>query len=115
VQLVQVDRAKRLDEIEKFMKPMADEALAYFARCNEIEYDVEADAEAPWADADLSQPENWPLVSFKMRAFAYSGIGSGACFKACFDSKTFRFVPDDESSVEVTDDDGDLSEDDVSL
>jgi hypothetical protein len=69
VQLIQVDRnqGSRLEEIEQFMKPICEEALKYFDRCNCLEFDVDNDQEAPWADLDLSDPSNWQHVHYKIR------------------------------------------------
>jgi hypothetical protein len=60
VQFIQVNRnqGSRLEEIEQFMKPICEEALKYFDRCNcLLEFDVDNNQEAPWADLDLSDPQ----------------------------------------------------------
>jgi hypothetical protein len=33
-----------------------------------------------WSNLDLSDPENWSRVSFKMHVHAYSGVVPGATF-----------------------------------
>lgn len=93
VQLIEIDRSGRLDKIEEFMRPMAEEAVCYFARCNKVVFDVDADGDAPWANVDLSDPENWPKVEFKVRAWAYAGIGSGARFAVSFGKKSWEYEP----------------------
>ena len=97
VQLAAVDRdtiekGGRLEKIVQFMKPMADQALEYFSRCNEIIYDVEEDPQ--WKCFDLSKPEHWDQVSFKIRAYAYSNVGKGAAFHVNFGNKSFTHIAD---------------------
>jgi hypothetical protein len=51
-----------------------------------------------WSNLDLSDPENWSSVSFKMHVHAYSGIGPGATF--CVDLCSGTVEPADESAEE---------------
>jgi hypothetical protein len=51
-----------------------------------------------WSKTDLSDPENWPSVSFEMHVHAYSGIGTGATFCVDFGSGTVKPVKSGEES-----------------
>ena len=56
-----------------------------------------------WSNLDLSDPENWPGVSFKIHVHAYSGIGPGAIFCVDFGSGMVEPVELSEESVDVED------------
>lgn len=94
---MEIDRIGRLAEIERFLGPLCEQALAYFARANDIFFYPKEDASMPWANLDLSNPENWGHVRFQFRVFAYSNIGNGARFEVDFGAKTFEHIPDDDS------------------
>jgi hypothetical protein len=56
-----------------------------------------------WSNLDLSDPENWSAVSFKMHVHAYSGIGPGATFCVDLSSGTVEHVESGEESEDEED------------
>jgi hypothetical protein len=55
-----------------------DQAKKYFSRTNaEYRFHPKVDAQAPWAQLDLSNPDTWNQVSYDIHIIAYSNIGSG--------------------------------------
>jgi hypothetical protein len=81
-----------LETIGNVFKKIAVQALEYFERANDIYFFPDEDAESVWAKLDLTKPENWEKVYFKMRVEAYSGVGSGQTFKVDVGERYFRPV-----------------------
>jgi hypothetical protein len=94
VQLNYIDREKQA-QFEALLSSIVVQASEYFARANEYIFDPEADDKAEWAKLDLSKVENWAAVSFEIRVYAYSRIGSGARFQVNFADGSFTHIPDE--------------------
>lgn len=58
-----------------------------------------------WTERDLTDPENWRFVRYRLRAYAYSNIGNGCLFEVDWGSKSFAPIDEDESHTDSDDDD----------
>jgi hypothetical protein len=89
---MRVDRAGKLKALEDLMEPCSNKALEYFARANDHFFFPDEEVDLPWAKLDLTNPENWSEVNFKIKVYAYSGIGNGATFAVNLGAGTFEPV-----------------------
>jgi hypothetical protein len=111
VQLVNVNRPA-LEVLEKKLNKVADSALSYFARVNDLFFFPEEDSNASWSSLDLTNPTNLDQVVFKIKAQSYSTIGTGQDFQVDLGAETFTPIgsygselEDDNEGNEYHDDD----------
>jgi hypothetical protein len=101
VQLVDVDRTT-LEVLEMKLNKVADSALSYFARVNDLFFFPEEDSNASWSNLDLTNPTNLDKVVFRIKAQSYSTIGTGQHFQV--DLGTATFIPIGSYGAELDDD-----------
>jgi hypothetical protein len=88
IQLVNFDQS--VDEaIQKMFEPCKKRADEYFSRSMEILF-LPSNDKVNWKHLDLTEPENWQKICFRLRVWAYSGIGDGQIFEANIGNGTFR-------------------------
>ena len=109
VQLVGLDRPK-LANLALIIAPVVEKMKTYFSRLNDIFF---LERIGPWISAALYDIEvvRQTAIAFKVRVFAYSGIGSGIAFDCKIQEQSFAPTQVDQESVLENEDGSDETED----
>ena len=104
-----LDRPK-LANLALIIAPAVEKMKTYFSRLNDIFF---LERIGPWVSAALYNIEvvRQTAIAFKVRVFAYSGIGSGIVFDCSIQEQSFAPTQVDQESVLENEDGSDETED----